>query len=49
MNEKERGTVIFALEEYAQLLERENSYLARNKVYELIWKLSSDRRESAGI
>lgn len=43
MNNKERGTIIFALEEYAQVLERENSYLARNKVYELIWKLDTER------
>jgi hypothetical protein len=37
--ERERGTIIFALELYAQLLEKEKDYEARNKVFELIWRL----------
>ena len=39
LTNKERGTVIFALEEYAKMLEGENSYEAKNSVLELIWKL----------
>ena len=40
LTKKEIGTIIFALEEYANVLEIENSFDARNNVYELIWKLS---------
>ena len=40
LTEKEIGTIIFALEEYANILEIENSFDTRNYVYELIWKLS---------
>jgi hypothetical protein len=39
LSNKERGTVIFALEEYAKVLEDEHSYEAKNSVLELIWKL----------
>jgi hypothetical protein len=41
LTEKETGTVIFALEEYAQVLEKENSYEAKNNVLELIWKIDA--------
>ena len=43
LNSKERGTIIFALEEYAKVLEGENSYEAKNNVLELIWKLDTPR------
>lgn len=43
LNSKERGTIIFALEQYAEVLEGEGSYQAKNSVLELIWKL--DERE----
>lgn len=44
LSNKERGTIIFALEEYAKVLEIENSYEAKNSVLELIWKLDSRER-----
>lgn len=40
LTKKELGTIIFALEEYANILEIEKSFEARNKVYELIWRLA---------
>jgi hypothetical protein len=46
LSNKERGTIVFALEEYAKVLEIENSYEAKNSVLELIWKL--DTREGEG-
>jgi hypothetical protein len=46
LSNKERGTIVFALEEYAKVLELENSYEAKNNVLELIWKL--DSREGEG-
>jgi hypothetical protein len=39
LDTKEKGTIIFALEEYAKVLEAEKSYEAKNNVLELIWKL----------
>jgi hypothetical protein len=45
LSNKERGTVIFALEEYAKVLEIENSYQAKNSVLEIIWKLDMSKRE----
>ena len=36
---KEKGTIIYALEEYAKILEAEYSYKAKNYVLELIWKI----------
>jgi hypothetical protein len=45
LTNKERGTVIFALEEYAKVLEIENSYEAKNSVLELIWKLDMSEGE----
>lgn len=45
LNNKERGTVIFALEEYAKVLEIENDYDAKNSVLELIWKLDMSKGE----
>ena len=45
LNNKEINTVIFALEEYAKVLEIENSYDAKNSVLELIWKLDMSERE----
>ena len=46
LSNKERGTIVFALEQYAEILEIENSYDAKNSVLELIWKL--DTREGEG-
>ena len=43
LSNKERGTIVFALEEYAKVLESENSYEAKNSVLELIWKLDTPR------
>jgi hypothetical protein len=43
ISNKEKVTIIFALEEYAKVLEKENSHEAKNNVLELIWKL--DQRE----
>ena len=43
IDSKEKGTIIFALEQYAEVLEGEGSYQAKNSVLELIWKL--DERE----
>lgn len=45
LSNKEINTVIFALEEYAKVLEIENSYDAKNSVLELIWKLDMSERE----
>lgn len=45
LSNKERGTIVFALEEYAKVLEIENSYEAKNSVLELIWKLDTRERE----
>lgn len=45
LTDKERGTIIFALEEYANILEIQESYEARNSVLELIWKLDSQEGE----
>jgi hypothetical protein len=45
LTNKERGTVIFALEEYANILEMQESYEAKNSVLELIWKLDSVKGE----
>ena len=39
-SKRERGTIIFALEEYAQLLEKEKDYQSRNRVWELIWRIA---------
>jgi cell fate (sporulation/competence/biofilm development) regulator YlbF (YheA/YmcA/DUF963 family) len=40
ITKKELGTIIFSLEEYANILDIEESISARNQVYELIWRLS---------
>jgi len=45
LSDKERGTIIFALEEYAKVLEIENDYDTKNSVLELIWKLDMSERE----
>lgn len=45
LSNKERGTIVFALEEYAKVLEIENSYEAKNSVLELIWKLDAGEGE----
>lgn len=41
VSEKELGTIIYSLEEYQQLLDKEGSIETRNYVMELIWKLSN--------
>lgn len=38
---KEFGTIIFALEEYQNILDKENDISTRNYVIELIWKVSA--------
>jgi hypothetical protein len=43
LSNRETGTIIFALEEYAKVLEIENSFEAKNSVLELIWKLDSNQ------
>jgi hypothetical protein len=45
LSNKERGTIVFALEQYAEILELENSYDAKNSVLELIWKLDTQEGE----
>jgi hypothetical protein len=47
LSNKERGTIVFALEQYAEILELENSYEAKNSVLELIWKLDTQERGRA--
>jgi hypothetical protein len=42
MSNQESGSIIFALENYAQLLEKERLYDARNKIYNLIYKLERE-------
>jgi hypothetical protein len=39
MTKKEVGTIVFALEQYCEILENNQEYILRNKVYEIIWKL----------
>jgi hypothetical protein len=41
LNNKEKEIIIFALEEYAKVLEAEDSIPLRNEVFELTWKISS--------
>jgi hypothetical protein len=43
VSKKEIGSIIFALENYAQLLEKEGSYENRNNIYNLISKLERGR------
>ena len=43
LNNKDKGSIIFALEEYARALEIDSNYTARNSVLEIIWKLDSGR------
>ena len=42
MGNQESKSIIFALENYAQLLEKERLYEARNKIYNLIYKLERE-------
>ena len=42
MSNQEGKSIIFALENYAQLLEKERLYEARNKIYNLIYKLERE-------
>jgi hypothetical protein len=42
--EKEKSTIIYALEEYAKVLEGQNGIEWRNYVLELIWKVSAMER-----
>lgn len=42
MNKKQIGTIVFALEQYCEILEKKKEYTLRNKVYEIIWKLQGD-------
>jgi hypothetical protein len=41
LNTKEKQIIIYALEEYAKVLEAEDSIPLRNEVFELTWKVSS--------
>jgi hypothetical protein len=45
IDSKEKGTIIFALEQYAEALEGEGNYQAKNSVLEIIWKLDMSERE----
>jgi hypothetical protein len=42
LTKQEIGTIIFSLEEYANILEIEKNFNARNNVFELIWKLDGE-------
>jgi hypothetical protein len=42
LNTKDKGIVIFALEQYVQVLEKESNYVSRNNVLELIWQLERE-------
>lgn len=46
ISEKEYGTIIYALEEYQDALEREGSISARNYVIDLIHKVCDIKGES---
>ena len=39
LTEKEKGTIIFALEQYADLAENAESYQLKNSILEIIWKV----------
>lgn len=41
ITDDEKNTIVFALEEYAHVLEAEHYYQTKNKVLELIWKVSA--------
>ena len=41
LDTKEKETIIYALEEWTKVLEAEGNITMRNKVMELIWKVSS--------
>jgi hypothetical protein len=45
VTEKENKTIIFALEEYLQILEKQGEYDMRNTLLELIWKLDRARND----
>jgi hypothetical protein len=53
LTEKEISTIVFALEEYAQTLEKEGNFKFRNQVYELIpnilWQSKLAKIEASGI
>lgn len=44
LTKKEYGTIIFALEEYAGVLEKENS--SAGFIYELIWEMTRQQGEA---
>jgi hypothetical protein len=44
LSNKEIGTIVFALEEYAQILEIEKDYKTKNYILELIWKVNTKRQ-----
>lgn len=45
MTKKEMGTIIFALENYSQLMQKEKDYNMRNYIYDLINKLDREAIE----
>jgi hypothetical protein len=46
LNNKEKQTVIYALEEYTKELEAQGNIAWRNEVMELTWKVSAMKGES---
>jgi hypothetical protein len=41
LNSNEKMVIIYALEEYAKVLEAQGNIRVRNEVFELTWKISS--------
>jgi len=46
LSDKEYGTIIFALEEYQNILDKEGDVATRNYVIDLIHKLDNNKGES---
>ena len=47
LTDKEFSTIIFALEEYQEILDKENAIDTRNYVMELIWKVCDMKEEAS--
>ena len=45
LTDKEFSTIVFALEEYQEILDKENAIDTRNYVMELIWKVCAMKEE----
>jgi len=46
LSDKEYGTIIFALEEYQSILDKEDDVTTRNYVIDLIHKVDNQKEES---